>query len=95
MLRPILLEIKRNERKIGLELNKAINIKTEINSLKSLHENWETSIYHKNALKSLQQTFPKWEKALGIKWMDYLAEIVDRNETGCWVKEIASDALKS
>lgn len=49
--------------------------------------------YHQTAMKNLEIAFENWEKALGIGWLGFLKEVMERKETGAWTKDVAADLL--
>lgn len=49
--------------------------------------------YHHAAIKNLEIAHQDWEKAVGIGWLDFLKEVMERKETGVWAKDVAADLL--
>ena len=46
--------------------------------------------YHQDALEALTRTYEKWNSAFGgMKWSEYLKEVLGVEGTGIWVAEVA------
>jgi hypothetical protein len=45
--------------------------------------------YHEISYERLLSTYRKWKIALDVTWSEYLKEVIDRKETGEWVKQVA------
>lgn len=54
----------------------------------------EYCTYHLAAQKNLIKAFRDWQEALEVKWMDFLASVVARQESGEWVRDVAHHFLE-
>jgi hypothetical protein len=39
------------------------------------------------------KSYPRWRRALGLSWTDYLEKVEKVSGTGIWVKEVIKDVL--
>ncbi|MEO9320542.1 MAG: hypothetical protein ABI361_07715 [Nitrososphaera sp.] len=52
-------------------------------------------VYHAQAYSGLLSHYRTWAEAYGkLPWKEYLSRIVEQNETGSWIREIAEAELK-
>lgn len=50
--------------------------------------------YHRMAKESLVSNFKRWQEAYGdLSWKEYCERLLKLQETGVWVKEIATHML--
>ena len=49
---------------------------------------------HALACKKLIKGFSEWQKAMDIDWFAYLSQIIAKEETGEWVKQVVQYFLK-
>ncbi len=49
--------------------------------------------YHQIAIKNLEVAHQDWNKAVGIGWLDFLKEVMEKKETGAWVKDVVTVLL--
>lgn len=54
----------------------------------------EYCTYHLAAQKNLIKAFRDWQEALEVEWMDFLASVVARQESGEWVRDVAHHFLE-
>jgi hypothetical protein len=51
--------------------------------------------YHENAYDTLKKNYDAWQDAYGrISWKEYLERLLERKETGSWVKDVIMLELK-
>ena len=51
--------------------------------------------YHENAYNTLKKNYDVWKDAYGkISWKEYLERLLERKETGSWVKDVIMIELK-
>ncbi len=48
---------------------------------------------HQAAYGSLEESYPRWRRALGLSWTEYLEKVSKTSGTGVWVKEVVKDIL--
>jgi len=101
-LSPILAEFKEREGEIGAAIAEAVagGPAGEGPCLSGCRvcggENSEDSVYcerHQAAYSSLEEYYPRWRRALGLSWSEYLARVCKTSGTGTWVKEVIRDIL--
>ena len=54
----------------------------------------EYCTYHLAAQKNLIKAFRDWQEALEVEWIDFLASVVARPESGEWVRDVANHFLE-
>jgi hypothetical protein len=54
-------------------------------------------IYHLRAVEQLKSHYSYWMDAYssGISWQEFLARLLDMDETGQWVKDVIREELKN
>jgi hypothetical protein len=45
--------------------------------------------FHHKAAENLKDSYPKWSKAMGTSWKEYLSQVAENPLAGDWVKEVA------
>lgn len=51
--------------------------------------------YHENAYDTLKKNYDEWQDAYGkMSWKEYLERLLERKETGSWVKDVITVELK-
>ncbi|MEM4311935.1 MAG: hypothetical protein QXX95_06055 [Nitrososphaerales archaeon] len=51
--------------------------------------------YHSLAYDNLFKNYERWREAYGeLEWRDYLKKILENDNTGVWVKELAKALLE-
>ncbi len=51
--------------------------------------------YHENAYNTLKKNYDVWKDGYGkISWKEYLERLLERKETGSWVKDVIILELK-
>ena len=56
--------------------------------------NSDYCVFHLEALKSLEEAYEVWRKALKIEWTEFLELASERPETGQWAREAAIHLLR-
>ena len=101
-LSPILAQFKEMEGMIGAAITEAVDggSASELDNLNGCRvcsrEGRGDSVYcerHQAAYGSLEEFYPRWRRALGLNWSEYLEKVGKTSGTGMWVKEVIKDIL--
>lgn len=101
-LAPILAQFKESEGEIGAAIAEAAagGLAEEEPCLTGCRvcgrERSGDSVYcerHQAAYGSIEEYYPRWRRALGLSWREYLEKVSQISGTGMWVKEVIKDIL--
>ncbi len=48
---------------------------------------------HQSAYLNLKERYDDWKKSMNISWREYLKKIIENENTGEWVREVAIQLL--
>lgn len=101
-LTPILAQFKEREGEIGAAIAEAVaggdtGEEPCLNDCRVCgRERSGDTVYcerHQAAYGSLEEYYPRWRRALGLNWREYLEKVSKISGTGIWVKEVIKDIL--